>query len=251
MEPGTTIRAKSGATILVESGATLLGEPGSFIEFDEIDVATTSTLADVNASGTITAPTVLITSGGNILAVDLATAIAGFGSVSAANLESPRVKLTSPAAPVPNTLTRTSGSVLVWGVAPVHTSAPGYVFASGLVASAGAAALQTITTSAAAPAPADGSPIRLVGELSALMTVANTVTIQLQAETAPGTGVYANTGASYLAAVPSAANDWKHIRIVRDHAPGGQALRYRLLVSANGGSSVAIESATITAGPSA
>lgn len=83
------------------------------------------------------------------------------------------------------------------------------------------------------------------------MTIANTVTLQLQAETAPGSGVYVNTGSSITIAVPSAANDWKRIGIEREHAPGGQALRYRVLVTANGGSAVSIDSACITASPRA
>jgi hypothetical protein len=252
MEPGTTIR--------VQSGASLLGEVGSNIEFDEIEVTGLSTLADVESSATVTAPSFVIAAGGSLVGADAITSISGLGTIESAILrttapgrvESSRFELAAAAGGVANTLTRTSGSALVWGVSGrVHTSAPGYIFARGFVASAGAAALQTITTSAAAPAPADGSPIRLVGQLSALMTVANTVTLQLQAENAPGSGIYVNTGTSITIAVPSAANDWKRLGIEREHAPGGQALRYRMLVTANGGSSVAIDSASITAIPSA
>jgi len=241
---GAELRVESTAVIRVKSGAFLTCEAGSI-----------ATFADVNATGTITAPSYEVAAGGSIAGADALTTIAGFGSIEAAILqttaggrvESSRFELAAAAPAVANTLTRTSGSALVWGTSErVHTSGTGYIFARGFTAGAAAAAAHTITTSAAAPSPVDGSSLRIVGELSALMTIANTVTLQLQAETAPGSGVYANTGTSITIAVPSAANDWKRIGIEREYAPGGQALRYRLRVDANGGSSVVIDSAVIT-----
>jgi len=259
VDGGAEIRVEGGGVVRIKAGAFLLCEAGSIVEFETIKVSGLSELAEVTASE-INAQIYEVAAGGSIVGADAITTIAGFGSVEAAILrttapgrvESSRFEFAAAAAGVANTLTRTGGGALVWGAsARVHTSAAGYTFARGFVANAAAATSHTLTTSAAAAAPADGSSLRILAELSALMTVANTVTLQLQAETAPGSGVYANTGASTTIAVPSAANDWKRIGIEREHAPAGQALRYRLLVNANGGASVAIDSASVTASPAA
>jgi hypothetical protein len=262
-----TGEATIGLTLTVTGDATLLADlivSGGEITGAALVSATDLACDTLNAgtsvdSPTVTASTFVIAAGGSLVGADALTSIAGLGQIEAAivrttspgRMESNRFELDGAAAGAANTLTRTSGSALVWNASDrVHTSPAGLIFARGFVANAAAATSHTLTTSVAAAAPADGSAVTVRGELSALMTIANTCTLTLQAETAPGSGVYAATGATFTVAVPNAANDWKRIAIERDHAPGGQALRYRLLVSANGGASVAIDSASVTAGPS-
>lgn len=249
-----------GDNVTMDPAATLLGgaEVGAAKgSFAEVEIGTTLDVSGLSTLAGVSAASLTIRSGGTLEGEDATTTIEGFGTIEGAviqstapgRLSSARFELGSAASPAANTITRT-GSALVWGTSErVHTSAAGLVFARGHLASAAALASHTITTSAACPAPADGSAVAIVGGAMLRRQTAGTCTISLEREDSPGAGTYTQVGTDRVVVIPDAANDFKAVRISREYTPAG-SLRYRFRIVANVGS-VEVDSADITVGPSA